>query len=162
MDPDGPQHQPPYWLTISTPADHSTGGHKTTGVLPLGGGNLRCRDVLGLRSGRGSCFHPEGVQEKGGYGWVRARFAIPANGSSRLVMFCSPQLSCEFKHTVKWDIKHCSDEGGYHSTPDLRTPILVQHRGGRDPPQDFCSFSALLCFLSSHHEAGGGPSSVLD
>lgn len=27
--------------------------------LPLGGGKLRCRDVLGLGSGRGSCLNPE-------------------------------------------------------------------------------------------------------
>lgn len=74
-------------------------------------------------------------------------------------MFCSPQLSCEFKHTVKWDIKHCSG-GGYHSTPDLRTPILVQHRGGRDPPQDFCSFTLIQGVASVFYPAtmnlGGG------
>lgn len=83
MDPDGPQHETPYWRTTPTPAD-PLGDTRERLLVRV---SLRCRDVLGLRSGRGSCFHPEGVQEKGGYGWVRARFAIPANGSSRLLMF---------------------------------------------------------------------------
>lgn len=58
---------------ITKPANHSTRGQgdtkkrKTTEVLPLGGGKLRCRDVLGLGSGRGSCLNPEG--QKGG-GWI--------------------------------------------------------------------------------------------
>lgn len=45
------------------------GGHKEEkdyGVfLPSGGGKLRCRDVLGLGSGRGSCLNPEGRRKSG-------------------------------------------------------------------------------------------------
>lgn len=33
--------------------------------LPSGGGILRCRDVLGLGSGRGSCLNPEGRRKSG-------------------------------------------------------------------------------------------------
>lgn len=53
----------------------------------MGRGNLRCRDVLGLRSGRGSCFNPEGVQEKGGYDWVWYEFAVMGSVSRFLVRF---------------------------------------------------------------------------
>lgn len=47
--------------------------------LPSGGGKLRCRDVLGLGSGGGSCLNPEegdenqGLRRKGsntGSGWL--------------------------------------------------------------------------------------------
>lgn len=55
---------------ITKPAFHSTGEgdtkrRKTSGVLPLGGGKLRCRDVLALESGRGSCLNPEGMGRSG-------------------------------------------------------------------------------------------------
>lgn len=48
-------------------------------LLPSGGGKLRCRDVLGLGSGGGSCLNPEegdenqGLRIKGnntGSGWL--------------------------------------------------------------------------------------------
>lgn len=56
---------------ITKSANHSTGVGETQRrerllvFLPLGGGKLRCRDVLGLGSGRGSCLNPEGWGKSG-------------------------------------------------------------------------------------------------
>lgn len=74
-------------------------------------------------------------------------------------MFCSPQLSCEFKHTVKWDIKHCSGGGvSQHSRPE--DPDLSPAQRWTRSASRFLLFYAhprsSFCFLSSHHEFGGG------
>lgn len=77
----------------------------------MGGGNLRCRDILGLRSGRGSWFHPEGgfrrkeVTAGSGPGW-----------RSRLTLV-SIVRSCQ----SSW----------YHGTPQWGTRVRVQHRRDR-------------------------------
>lgn len=48
--------------------------------LPLGGGKLRCRDVLGLGSGRGSCLNPERWGRSGDEGkracWISPRAGV--------------------------------------------------------------------------------------
>lgn len=67
---------------ITKPANHSTRGGVTQKrerlllFLPLGGGKLRCKDVLGLGSGRGSCLNPEGRGRSGGWGrrWSKGRW----------------------------------------------------------------------------------------
>lgn len=62
---------PGYRTTSQKPVNHSTRGGrdtkktKTISVLPLGGGKLRCSDVLGLGSGRGSCLNPRGEADRG-------------------------------------------------------------------------------------------------
>lgn len=50
-------------LPTIPPGREDTDDRKTASFLPLGGGKLRCRDVLGLGSGRGSCVSPKKVKQ---------------------------------------------------------------------------------------------------
>lgn len=65
--------------------------------LPLGGGKLRCRDVLGLGSGRGSCLNP------GEWGrlWSRRRWSKGRELDKSLRK--GIDLWCWFQgHVVSW------------------------------------------------------------
>lgn len=80
MHPMKPNHIPIPDNNITKPATYSTREGKTQKgerllvFLPLGGGKLRCRHVLGLGSGRGSCLNPGGKGDQGiGRRWSNRR-----------------------------------------------------------------------------------------
>lgn len=92
---------------ITKPANHSTREVKTQRreillvCLPLGGGKLRCSDVLGLGSGRGSCLNPGGKGDQGiGRRWSKGKWLDKPflQGLKRARGMCS-ELVCDVSET---------------------------------------------------------------
>lgn len=88
---------------ITEPSNHSRRGgvtlrrEKLLVFLPLGGGKLRCRDVLGLGSGRGSCLNPG----EWGRVWSRRRWSKGRELDKSLGK--GIDLWCWFQgHVVSW------------------------------------------------------------
>lgn len=134
---------------ITKPANHSTeeGGtqrrERLLVFLPLGGGKLRCRDVLGLGSGRGSCLNPEGWGKSGvGERWSKGRWldkpfcrvAACKGKMSRTGLWCWFQecvVSCTsirsfmalVQELTKTNLHEWSNSG--HRSAQMRSDVLI-------------------------------------